>query len=75
MAVQVTISSITGQSPYDVYICQSNGSGCFYISTITTTPYVFDIPAPYDTSSSYLLRVVDANNCTISGTQNVIWVN
>ena len=72
MAVQVTISSITGQSPYDVYICQSNGSGCFYISTITTTPYVFDIPAPYDTSSSYLLRVVDANNCTISGTQNVI---
>jgi hypothetical protein len=72
MAVQVTISSITGQSPYDVYICQSSGSGCFYISTITTTPYVFDIPAPYDTSSSYLLKVVDANNCTISGIENVI---
>ena len=75
MAVQVIISSITGQSPYDVYICQSNGSGCFYVSTITTTPYVFDIPAPYDTSSSYLLKVVDANNCTISGIENVIWVN
>jgi hypothetical protein len=72
MAVQVIISSITGQSPYDVYICQSNGSGCFYVSTITTTPYVFDIPAPYDTSSSYLLKVVDANNCTISGIENVI---
>jgi hypothetical protein len=72
MAVQVIISSITGQSPYDVYICQSNGSGCFYVSTITTTPYVFDIPAPYDTSSSYLLKVVDANNCTISGVENVI---
>jgi hypothetical protein len=72
MAVQVIISSITGQSPYDVYICQSNGSGCFYVSTITTTPYVFDIPAPYDTSSSYLLKVIDANNCTISGIENVI---
>jgi len=72
MAVQVIISSITGQSPYDVYICQSNGSGCFYISTITTTPYVFDIPAPYDTSSSYLLKVIDANNCTISGVEDVI---
>jgi hypothetical protein len=33
---------------------------------------VFDIPAPYDTSSSYLLKVVDANNCTISGIENVI---
>jgi len=72
MAVQVTISSITGQSPYDVYICQSSGSGCFYITTITTTPYVFDIPSPYDTSSSYMLKVVDANNCTISGIETVI---
>jgi hypothetical protein len=72
MAVQVTISSITGQSPYDVYICQSSGSGCFYIATITTTPYVFDIPSPYDTSSSYMLKVIDANNCTISGVENVI---
>jgi hypothetical protein len=72
MAVQVTISSITGQSPYDVYICQSSGSGCFYITTITTTPYVFDIPSPYDTSSSYMLKVVDANNCTISGVETVI---
>jgi hypothetical protein len=72
MAVQVTISSITGQSPYDIYICQSDGSGCFYVTTITTIPYVFDIPAPYDTSSSYMLRVVDANNCVISGVQTVI---
>jgi hypothetical protein len=72
MAVQVTINGITGQSPYDVYICQSNGSSCFYVTTITTTPYVFDIPSPYDTSLSYLLKVVDANNCTISGIENVI---
>jgi hypothetical protein len=72
MAVQVTINSITGQSPYDVYICQSNGGGCFYITTITTTSYVFDIPSPYDTSSSYMLKVVDANNCIISGVESVI---
>lgn len=72
MAVQVTISGITGQSPYDIYICQSNGSGCFYVSTITTIPYVFDIPAPYDTSSSYMLKVIDDNNCTIIGVENVI---
>lgn len=71
MAIQVTINSITGQSPFDIYICQSNGTGCFYISTITSTPYVFDIPSPYDTSSSYQLKVVDANNCTINGVENV----
>ena len=71
MAVQVTINSIVGKSPYDIYICQSNGSGCFYITTITTTPYVFEIPPPYDTLSSYMLKVLDANNCTISGVESV----
>jgi hypothetical protein len=71
MAVQVTINSITGQSPYDIYICQSNGSGCFYVTTITTTPYVFDIPSPYDTSSSYMLKVVDDDGCTIVGVESV----
>lgn len=71
MAVQVTINSITGQSPYDVYICQSDGNGCFYISTITSTPYVFDIPSPYDLSLSYMLKIIDDNNCVISGVENV----
>ena len=39
-------------------------------TTITTTPYVFEIPPPYDTSSSYMLKVLDANNYTISGVEN-----
>lgn len=67
MAIQVTISSITGQSPYDIYVCQANGTGCFYYSTTSTIPYIFDIPAPYNTSASYMLKVVDSNNCVISG--------
>jgi hypothetical protein len=72
MAVQVTINSVTGQSPYDIYICQSGGTGCFYITTVSIIPYVFDIPAPYDVSSSYMLKIVDSNNCVITGTQNVV---
>lgn len=71
MAIQVTINAITGTSPYDVYICQSNGTGCFYISTVTTLPYVFDIPEPYNTATSYMLKIVDNNNCLISGIQSL----
>ncbi len=73
MAVQVTINDITGQTPYNVYICQNTGAGCFYISTITNSslPYIFDIPQPYNTASSYMLKVVDANNCIISGVTTV----
>ena len=75
MAVQVTISSVIGQSPYDVYVCQTNGSACFYITTISSTPYVFDIPAPYNNLSAYMLKLIDGNNCIISGTTTVSWVN
>jgi hypothetical protein len=71
MAVQVTINSITGQSPYDVYICQSTGEGCFYMTTIESTPYIFDIPEPYNSSLSYMLKVIDSNKCIISGTTTV----
>ena len=70
MAVQVTINDISGATPYNIYICQNTGTGCFYISTITDSdlPYIFNIPQPYDTSSSYMLKVIDSNNCIISGT-------
>lgn len=72
MAVQVTISSITGQSPYDIYICQTGGTSCFYMTTISSVPYIFDIPSPYNTSNAYMLKIIDNNGCVISGISNVI---
>jgi hypothetical protein len=71
MSVEVTINSITGQSPYDVYICQSSGVGCIYISTISGTPYSFDIPSPYDGEDEYMLKIIDNNSCIISGVTSV----
>jgi len=71
MAIQVSIDSITGQSPYDVYVCQTDGTSCFYMTTITSAPYVFDIPAPYNTSSAYQLKLIDSNGCVISGNEDV----
>lgn len=67
MGVQVTINDITGSSPFNIYICQSNGSGCFYISTISSFPYTFDVPPPYNTSSSYIVKAIDSVGCSITG--------
>lgn len=74
MTLQVTITNITGQSPYDVSICQPNGTGCFYISTIDVDdiPYVFNIPEPYNVYGSYMLKITDSLNCTITGVENVV---
>jgi hypothetical protein len=74
MEVQVTINNITGQTPFDIYVCQVDGSGCFYISTITNSsfPYIFDIPSPNNSSPNYMVKAIDNNNCVISGTSAVI---
>lgn len=66
MAVQVTINSLTGTSPYDVYVCDGILSNCVYITTISSPPYVFDVPAPLDTLSTLCVKVVDNNGCIIS---------
>jgi hypothetical protein len=75
MAVRVNINGITGGTePYDVYVCQPNNTSCFYINTIMDSdlnPYEFDIPAPYDNSPAYLIKLVDSKDCIISGTSRV----
>ena len=66
MAIQVTIESLTGTSPYDVYICDDSLSGCVYISTISSAPYIFDVPAPLDVQTELCVKVIDTNGCEIT---------
>jgi hypothetical protein len=74
MGIQATINGISGLSPYDIYVCQPDGSFCFYVNTITTPeiPYIFDIPEPYNVGTSYMLKAVDSNNCIITGVTSVV---
>ena len=67
MSVIVEINGITGQSPYNIFICQYDGSGCLFMDTISGTTYQFEIPSPYDVSNSYMLKIIDGNNSIISG--------
>ena len=71
MPVQVNINGITGQSPFDIYVCQQDGSGCFYMTTTSNTSLSFTIPTPYDESQSYMVKVIDGNDCIITGVQTV----
>lgn len=71
MGITVSISAITGTSPFDVYICQGDGSGCFFIAEINTVPYNFEIPPPYDTSLEYMVKVVDGDGCQITGVKSI----
>jgi hypothetical protein len=64
--IKANISGITGQTPYDIYICQSSIDDCIYINTITGTTYSFDIPKPFDNNIQYILKVIDNNGVIIN---------
>lgn len=68
MALEITISAVSGSSPYDVYLCEIDGTGCFYVETTSTIPYTFVIPPPYDTSLGYMVKIIDAEGCVITNT-------
>jgi len=41
------------------------------MTTISSAPYIFDIPSPYNTSDAYMLKIIDNNGCTITGIEPV----
>ena len=67
MDIEVNISNITGQTPFDVYLCDANGNGCIYIKRFTSTPDNFIVPVPYSLLGTYTLKIIDADNCIITG--------
>lgn len=71
MSLQTYITEIEGIPPYNVYVCNPDGTGCFYINTISGAPYNFIIPPPKNNLSEYMLLLKDANARIISGITNV----
>jgi hypothetical protein len=67
--IQVTINNITGQTPYDIYVCDSDENNCFWIATISSLPYNFIIPPPYDVMETFCIKAVDDNGCEIINCQ------
>ena len=67
MGTNITISSITGISPYDVYVCDTGYTTCIYVSTINSgnLPYSFMIPSIFSSLTDFVVKVIDDNDCTI----------
>jgi len=41
------------------------------MTTTSNTSLSFTIPTPYDESQSYMVKVIDSNDCIITGVQTV----
>ena len=68
MSILVNIGSIiSGASPYSVWVCDKCDSTgvCQYIDSFTDAeiPYSFVLPSVYETYPSYVVKVIDDNDC------------
>ena len=66
MAIQVSIYTITGQSPYDIYICDNPQTQCIYIDRTNSAPYTFEIPTIMLNFSEFTLKIVDSIGCEVT---------
>jgi hypothetical protein len=73
MPTTITVSNITGSTPFDVYLCLSGGSPCYYITSIGggSLPYDFTVPTPIEKFTYYCMKVVDSDGCVITGCTSI----
>ena len=64
MSQQVTISTVTANTPVDIYYCDSMSASCVYVATVSTFPYTFTVPAPYD-EENIVIKIIDTQSCNI----------
>ena len=62
MSQQVTITSVTANTPVEIYYCNSMSASCVYVSTVSVFPYTFDVPPPYD-EQNIVIKIVDTQSC------------
>ena len=64
MSQEVIISSVTANTPVDIYYCDSMSASCVYVATVSTFPYTFDVLDPYD-YTDFVIKIVDTQSCEI----------
>lgn len=62
MAQQVVITSVTANTPVDIYYCDSTSGSCVSVATVSTFPFTFDVPASASTEN-IVIKIIDTQGC------------
>lgn len=67
MAARLTISSITGTSPYDFYVCDIYENNSFLLGSVSTDSPdpIFTLPSLFNSAPQIMIKMIDGNNCEI----------
>jgi len=64
MSQLVTITSMTANTPVDIYYCDSFSANCVFVSTVSVFPYEFNVPSPYD-EEDFVIKIIDTQGCDV----------
>ena len=67
MSQLVTITSVTANTPVDIYYCDSFSANCVFVSTVSVFPFEFDVPSPYD-ETDFVVKIIDTQGCNVGDT-------
>jgi hypothetical protein len=64
MIVQIT-GTTGGLSPYDIFLCDSTLTGCFYVSGVTNIPttVIINTESYFPNETFLYIKIVDSNGC------------
>ncbi len=64
MPINVEITSITANTPFEVYVCDALETNCTYIATVASPPYQFEVDDTYATEN-FTIKIVDVAGCEV----------
>jgi hypothetical protein len=56
MSQIVEITSVTANTPVDIYYCNSFSASCVFVSTVSIFPYEFEVPSPYS-ETNFIIKM------------------
>jgi hypothetical protein len=65
MACQIQINSISGTSPFDIYLCDINLNQCVFTQTETSPSYpiIISLPPTFYGVNQLIVKIIDGNGC------------
>lgn len=64
MSQSITITTVTANTPVDIYYCDAFSASCVFVSSASTFPYTFLVPESASTTN-FLIKIIDISGCTI----------
>lgn len=67
MGAKLYITSVSGTSPFDFYVCGVDLENCQYIGSASTASptVIFTLPEIFNGASSIILKMIDSLSCEI----------